>query len=135
MRFALQASMLGSRAALVIVCAVSLATSGCAAQQRRVAGQTLGGVSALTTITGLTIAAGCFPFDEGEESWETNHTGGTRTDCESDDLEPNPDVGLPMMTIGLSIAVLAGIVYATGVESPRKSAPPPAVRDPNLPLF
>jgi hypothetical protein len=115
--------MLGSRAALVIACVVSLAASGCAAQQRRVAGQTLGGVSALTTMTGLTLAAGCFPFSEGKDGWEASRTGGTTTDCESGDLEPNPDVGLPMMTIGLSIAVLAGIVYATGVESPRKSAP------------
>jgi hypothetical protein len=127
--------MLGGKTALVITWAILLGTSGCAAQQRRVAGQTIGGVSALTTVTGLSIAAGCFPFNGDRDDWQASHTNSTETSCEHDDFEPNPELGLPLMTIGLSIAVLAGIVYATGSQPPRKMPPPPAEPPRDLPVF
>src|SRR6185436_19418981 len=63
-----KADMLGDKTALGIACAFLLCT-GCAAQQRRVAGEALAGLSALTTIGGVGVATGCVPWNDHPDDW------------------------------------------------------------------
>jgi hypothetical protein len=121
-----------SKQVLAILSVVALCMSGCAATQRRTVSGVVAAVGGLATIGGIEVATGC--------SIETNdeHNSGNSADsgvsCSRDDLDPNPEVGLPIFTVGLSLIVVAGIVYATSLSHHTKSAyvPPPSADAPSF---
>jgi len=96
--------------ALCLLAVTSL--SGCAAQQRREAGAGLAIVGLTAAAVGASVALGCVPWPD-ESSWDA--TEGNGASCaEGQSSEPNPDVGVPVLTLGFGTAVLGGILYGTG---------------------
>jgi hypothetical protein len=85
---------------------------GCAAQQRRDAGTAVAVVGIAAALVGAGVALGCAPFPE-----DSDYPGDDGASCSEDSSpEPNPDVGLPLFTIGFGTAVLGGIIYGTGAD-------------------
>ena len=122
-------SLVATRTALSLAALVTLTSLGCAAQQRRTAGEIVALTGALAVITGLGIATGC--------SLDTDDDPKTEP-CDERSVQPRPDIGLPVTTIGLGVVVVGGVVYGTGVpaQPPRPPAPsPPARSSTRFPLY
>jgi hypothetical protein len=103
-----------------LTCLLILGNAGCAAHDRRVAGETVAATGALVALTGLVIAAGCLPLEDEDDP--------TAHQCDEQSPEPKPQVGLPVTGVGLGIALVGGIIYGTAVPAPVPSPPqrPPA---------
>jgi hypothetical protein len=107
---------------VLLACAIGGCLSGCAPRMRRDVGTGIAAVGGLTVLGGAAVAAGCSPFDEDDDA---------NTDsCEDDGLEPNPEVGLPVIGVGLAIALIGGIVYGTGVDMAPPQPAPSETKDP-----
>jgi hypothetical protein len=117
-------SLVATRTTLSLAALITLASSGCAAQQRRTAGELVAATGALAVITGLSIASGCsLDMDDDPET----------EPCDERRVKAHPEIGLPVTTIGLGVVVVGGVVYGTGVPT-KPSAPPPATRS-TRPLY
>ncbi len=104
-----------SRSALLL-CAIAGSLSGCTGSVRRDAGTGIAAVGGLTMLGGAGVAAGCAAFDDDDDP--------NTSSCENDGLEPNPEVGLPVIGLGLAIAIIGGVVYGTGVDMTPPKPPP-----------
>ncbi len=108
---------------VLLVCAIVGSLLGCAPRTRRDVGTGIAAVGGLTVLGGAGVAAGCVPLDDDDDP--------NTSSCDPDDgLEPNPEVGLPVLGIGLAIALIGGVVYGTGVDMPAPQPAPSETKDP-----
>jgi hypothetical protein len=121
-----------SKPVLAILSVVALCASGCGAPQRRAASAVVAGIGVLSMIGGIEVATGC-SIETNDEHYSSN-SADSGVSCSREDLDPNPEVGLPIFTVGLSLIVVAGIVYATGLSHHTKSVyvPPPSADAPSF---
>jgi hypothetical protein len=96
---------------------------GCAAEQRRMAGGTVAAVGGLTMLAGVVVTAGCIEENDPHTS-----------SCERSNVDPHPEVGVPMIGAGLVVLAIGGALYGTGVvDPPSTTSTPPNPSSPAYP--
>lgn len=108
---------------LLLLLGACACSSGCAAHARRDAGTLVAATGAVTSIVGLGVTLGCVPFEDNDDDPSNDS-------CQDDGLEPNPEVGLPMLGIGIGIALIGAVLYGTGDVLP---TPPASSRPASAP--
>jgi hypothetical protein len=107
-------AMLRTLECALLLGALVTSPSGCAGPTRRDAGTVLAATGGLTALAGAAIAVGCVPMTNTDDSGSSS--------CEDDDLEPNPQIGLPVVGAGIALAVGGAVVYGTGAPPPLPAA-------------
>jgi hypothetical protein len=98
-----------------LTCLLILGNAGCAAHDRRLAGEAVATTGALVALTGLVIAAGCLPLEDEDDP--------NAHQCDEQSAEPNPQVGVPVTGVGLGIALVGGVIYGSSVRAPPQNPP------------
>jgi hypothetical protein len=99
---------------LVFVSLMLSSCVGCGAQQRALAGGTVGAIGGLTVCTGIAVSAVCVTEDDDPNT----------APCNEDEVRRHIEVGAPMVLAGLTALVIGGVLNGTAISrQPPKAAP------------